>query len=59
MENKNLRISDYEVMRSAAGYYVGRWCMEDDIYEPYDRVSGYFRDKEEALKELQNMLNEN
>lgn len=44
-------ISEYKVMQSAAGYYVGRTCTEPDypyIQMPYDRATGYFATKEEA-----------
>lgn len=38
-------ISEPKVMRSAAGYYVGRSCTDDEcpgLEIPYDRLSGYF-----------------
>lgn len=35
---------------SNAGYYVGRLCHEgDEFWMPYDRISGYYRDKKQAL----------
>lgn len=51
---KIIAISDAKVMRSAAGYYVGRDCevYYDDlgfsITEPYCRESGYFATADEA-----------
>ena len=45
-----LKISKYKVMKSAAGYYVGRTCTEATctIPMPYDRATEYFQTKEEA-----------
>jgi hypothetical protein len=40
------------VQRSAAGYFVGRFCPECG---PYSRESGYFKSSEEAQEEL-NMM---
>ena len=37
-------ISELQVLKSAAGYYIGR--TEDGM--PYSRESGYFRTYEEA-----------
>ena len=52
-----ISISDYQVMKSAAGYYIGRTCVErtEEGWEypaPYDRVSGYYATEEEAKKDL-------
>lgn len=56
-----LLISPLKVLRSAAGYYIGRLCIETDEEnncfmfgheEPYSRESDYFRtfsDAENAL----------
>lgn len=36
------------VCKSAAGYYIGRYCNEG----PYSRESGYFRTREDAENAL-------
>lgn len=44
------------VMRSAAGWYVGEACMDDEIPNfpmPYDRYTGYYATEAEADKMLQ------
>lgn len=48
------RVSDLQVMRSAAGYYIGRsyWDEEFGFEGPYSRESGYFASEEEAQTEL-------
>lgn len=46
-----MKISELKVMRSAAGYYIGRSCVEDDG-QPYSRESGYYPTKELAEAEL-------
>ena len=54
-------ISQLMVLRSAAGYYIGRLCMDrcesnPDYFpfsEPFSRESGYFRSEEKATKALQ------
>jgi hypothetical protein len=50
-----MKISDYQVLRSAAGYYIGRTVEMDGIPIPYDRVGGYFRSRSDAQKELDAM----
>lgn len=53
------RISALKVLRSAAGYYVGRTCTEDGIGEvPYSRESGYYPNEEGAYAELVEMTGE-
>ena len=52
-----ISISDYQVMKSAAGFYIGRSSIEktDDglvVPCPYDRASGYYATEEEAKKDL-------
>lgn len=48
-----MKVSEYQVLKSAAGYYIGRLCDEGDgFWMPYDRDSGYFETKESAQKEL-------
>jgi hypothetical protein len=54
--NENTGIRDLKVMKSAAGYYLGREITEEDgIPMPYDRKGDYFehvRDAEKALEEM-------
>jgi hypothetical protein len=43
------------VMRSAAGWYVGELCLDDDLPnfpQPYDRYTGYFATEAEAERAL-------
>jgi hypothetical protein len=40
-----------EVCKSAAGYYIGFYCLNCG---PYSRESGYYRTIEEAQKDLDN-----
>jgi hypothetical protein len=53
-----LLISVLMVLRSAAGYYIGRMCMDlvefypNYIEEPYSRESGYYPTEEAAQAEL-------
>jgi hypothetical protein len=54
---KTIAISNYQVMKSAAGYYIGRSSVEEtssgDRYPaPYDRASGYYATEEAAKKDL-------
>lgn len=53
---KVIEISDYKVMESAAGFYVGRSCLTaydgEIVSEPYDRASDYFETHEEAANYL-------
>lgn len=53
---KVIDISDYKVMESAAGFYVGRSCLTaydgDIVPEPYDRASDYFETHEGAASYL-------
>lgn len=44
-------ISELQVLKSAAGYYIGR--TQDGM--PYDRISTYFR----TAKEAEELLNPN
>jgi hypothetical protein len=46
---------EYQVLRSNAGYYVGRFCPECG---PYDRASGYFEDSEDAAAHLKDFNGE-
>ena len=47
-------VSEYRVLKSAAGYYVGReyWDTEFNYWGPYERESGYFPDPESAQPTL-------
>ena len=40
---------DIQVLSSAAGYYIGFFCLRCG---PYSRESGYYRSREEALAAL-------
>lgn len=48
-------ISKLKVLKSNAGFYVGRTLKEDGVEMPYDRESDYFESKIEAQKELNTM----
>ena len=47
-------LSPPQVMKSSAGYYIGRMCYDKDCNAtvPYDRMSEYYTDKAEAVKIL-------
>jgi len=48
-------ISELMVLESAAGFYIGRVYQHSiDEYEPYDRVSGYMKDRDIAEDSLIN-----
>lgn len=50
--------SDLQVMRSAAGYYVGTVFHNPEGYdEPGSRDSGYYKTHQEAERALQRMKN--
>ena len=57
-------ISEYRVMKSAAGWYIGQeytnedLCTDDGKYYffPYDRLSGYFPDRESAIDVLRELV---
>ena len=56
--NENARFSDLNVMKFAAGYYLGREITgEDGIPMPYDRKSDYFEHVRDAEKALEEMIN--
>ena len=46
-----LLISEPLAMASAAGWYIGQLCKEDDFPMPFDRFTEYMS-KEDALKLL-------
>ncbi len=57
---ENLQASKLTVMESAAGYYIGRYCISDDYYgHPYSRDSHYFASEEDAKKELEYIREDN
>ena len=44
-------VSELKIMRSAAGWYIGRTCMDDerpDMPMPYSRESDYYTTEKEA-----------
>ena len=45
-------ISEPKVMRSNAGYYIGRSMLMDGFEHPYCRLSGYFATREEAEQKI-------
>jgi len=59
LELSELIISDYQVMHSAAGYYVGRSAYDEndgpDMAMPFDRVTHYFEHAHEAQEYLDHM----
>ena len=53
---EELEVSEDIVMASAAGWYVGAICKEDDGFiQPYDRYTDYYATPEEAAKVLEAM----
>ena len=51
----DMPISEYIVMASAAGWYVGKVCKDPDcggMVVPYDRYTGYYASSEEACEAL-------
>lgn len=63
MENKNEYISDLQVMRSQAGWYVGRGYWDCEMLGEWDQVSyplPYSRDSEyfPTFKDAEKYLNE-
>ena len=51
---EEMEVSENIVMASAAGWYVGAICKEDDGFiQPYDRYTDYFATPEEASKFLE------
>ena len=58
-EDSNYWISHLKVMKSAAGYYIGRDCYAEDeplLLMPFDRDSNYFKTAEAAQNELDYLL---
>ena len=53
---EEMEVSEDIVMASAAGWYVGAICKEDDGFiQPYDRYTDYYATPEEAAKVLETM----
>ena len=51
---EEIQVSENIVMASAAGWYVGSICKEDNGFiQPYDRYTDYFATPEEASKFLE------
>ena len=51
---EEMEVSENIVMASAAGWYVGAICKEDDGFiQPYDRYTDYFATPEEASQFLE------
>ena len=51
----DMPVSEYIVMASAAGWYVGKVCKDPDcggMGVPYDRYTGYYASSEEACEAL-------
>lgn len=50
-------VTDFKVMKSAAGFYIGRGCFPEpdfpNLEHPYDRASGYFPTAEAAEEALE------
>ena len=44
-----MKVSVRMVMKSAAGYYVGRYCEEDGFVEPYLRETNYLSEEDAVL----------
>ncbi len=53
-ESKSCYYSNLKVMRSPAGWYLGRtcWDKEDGFEEPYSRETDYYETEEEAKQVL-------
>ena len=46
-------ISNIKVMKSNAGYYIGRTYSDDYAEDfPYDRVSNYFQSKDDCIEHM-------
>lgn len=59
LELSELIISDYKIMRSAAGYYIGRSAYDEDcgpdMEIPFDRLTHYFEYAHEAQTYIDHM----
>lgn len=47
-------LTPVSVLKSAAGYYIGRlmWDSEIGMWAPHSRVSGYYKTRQEAERDL-------
>lgn len=57
MVNENLELSEFQVLKSRSGFYVGKMCRDLDseypeLWMPYNRKSQYFLTYAEAEDEL-------
>lgn len=53
-QTMKMEISEYKVLRSNAGYYIGRTYFDEELQAdlPYDRASEYFRSRKQAEFDL-------
>lgn len=60
IQSETEQISELKVLKSAAGYYIGYLYYDQDMkgWFPYDRLSGYYVTKEDALEDLPSFKNE-
>lgn len=60
MNQEEERISEVKVLQSAAGYYIGHLYYDEDMkgWLPYDRLTGYYVSKENALLDLPSFQDE-
>tara|TARA_B100000029_G_scaffold422884_1_gene429805 strand:- start:448 stop:660 length:213 start_codon:yes stop_codon:yes gene_type:complete len=55
----DMPVSEFIVMASAAGWYVGKVCKDPDcggMVVPYDRYTGYYASSEEACEALDSFI---
>lgn len=45
-------IGNVRVLKSAAGYYIGRLCYEDGCAQPYERISDTYWPNAEMAQEV-------
>ena len=53
-----MKISEPQVLKSNAGYYIGRTCHDEEIGMdlPYERLSDYFSKRADAERALPSYL---
>ena len=55
-------VSDFKIMKSPAGYYIGKDCQvvygDETITEPYDRFTDYYPTKK-PLEKMLKAINKN
>lgn len=49
-------VSPMQIMKSNAGFYIGRSALEDGMELPFDRVTGYFGNKKDGEAILARLL---